>query len=236
MTDRPRGALRQEERSLAIGASRYDWDGARLTVSLDEPCSLPSLGRVRGTVTIEPEAVTSVELALSPDRAHVWRPFAPVSRIRVALDGQEPWEGKGYLDANFGTRPLEADFSYWTWASYAAPDGALMLYDADRRDGTRLAAAVHVARDGSARMVDAPPKAPLPRSRWRVRRETRADPGAAPRHVASMLDAPFYSRDEVETLIGERRMRGVHESLDLDRYSSAVVKGMLAFRVPRARR
>ena len=48
-----------------------------------------------------------------------------------------------------------------------------------------------------------------------------------------MLDAPFYSRSVVQTTIDGERVEGVHEALDLNRYSSNLIKPMLAVRVPR---
>ena len=51
-----------------------------------------------------------------------------------------------------------------------------------------------------------------------------------------MLDAQFYSRSVVETMLNGERVQGVHEALDLDRFASPVVKSMLACRVPRRAR
>ena len=51
-----------------------------------------------------------------------------------------------------------------------------------------------------------------------------------------MLDAPFYSRSVVETMLDGERVQGVHEALDLGRFASSVVKSMLACRVPRRAR
>ena len=55
--------------------------------------------------------MTNVELPLTPDGAHVWRPFAPSSDIKVDLEAKGwQWSGHGYFDSNFGTRSLEEDF------------------------------------------------------------------------------------------------------------------------------
>ena len=48
-----------------------------------------------------------------------------------------------------------------------------------------------------------------------------------------MLDAPFYTRAAIETVIGGETCAGVHEALDLDRYASPLLKPMLACKVPR---
>ena len=234
MTDRGRAALRAESDALTVGPSAMRWQGDRLVIGIDEISSPPLLSRVRGTITLIPDALTGVELPLTPDGAHVWRPFAPSARIEVALEAKGwNWQGHGYFDANFGTRALEKDFSFWTWGRYPTRDGAICFYDAVRRDGSTLDAAIRFDGQGDAQMVTAPPRTPFRRSLWQVRRETRADPGVVPRQVLGMLDAPFYSRSSVRTQIGGEVVTGVHEALDLDRFASPWLKPMLAMRVPR---
>ena len=210
------------------------WTGSELQIDINEISSLPMVSRVKGRITVTPEAITNVELPLTKDGAHVWRPFAPVSRIKVDLEAKG-WQfsGHGYFDANFGTRPLEEDFDYWTWARYPTAKGATCFYDASRRDGTALEAAVTIDAKGRATLEKAPPRTPFKRTLWALRRETRADPGTTPRQLKTMLDAPFYSRSVVETLINGEVVRGVHEALDLNRYASPLLKPMLAVRVPR---
>lgn len=234
MTDRGRAALRNAPDTLEVGPSSMHWDGDKLIISIDEISSPPLISRVRGTITVTPRAVTSVELALTEDGAHVWRPFAPVSDISVDLeaDGWQ-WDGHGYFDANFGTRALETDFSFWTWGRYPTTDGAMCIYDAQRRDGSVIDTAVAFDKDGNAKRVEAPPRTPFKRSLWQVKRETRADAGVMPRQVLPMLDAPFYSRSAVQTQINGEVVTGVHEALDLNRYRSRLLKPMLAVRVPR---
>lgn len=236
MTDRGRSALRQTEETFTVGPSSLRWDGERLTIEIDEIGAPPLVSRVRGRITLTPTAVTDFELALTPDRAHVWRPFAPVAGIDVALEATGwQWSGHGYFDANFGTRALEADFDTWTWGRYPTETGATCFYDARRRDGTDLAAAVAFDRDGTAREIEAPPKAHLNHSLWAVARKTRADPGYRPRQVKPMLDAPFYTRSMVRTSLDGRETVGVHEALDLRRFRSPLLMPMIAVRVPRRR-
>lgn len=237
MTDRGRDALRTTPERLTVGPSSMHWDGHQLVIEIDEVSSPPVISRVRGRITLTPSAVTTVELPLTPDGAHVWRPFAPIADIKVDLAAPGwTWEGHGYFDANFGMRPLETDFRFWTWGRYPTAAGARCFYDAVRRDGSNLSAAVAFAPDGSAQMIDAPPRTPFRRSFWQVRRETRADPGTVPKQTLNMLDAPFYSRSAVTTVLDGETVTGVHEALDLDRYASPLIKPMLALRVPRRAR
>ena len=236
MTDRGRAALKTTESTFTVGPSSMHWDGTRLTIDIDEWGALPMVTPVRGQITVTPAAVTSVELPLTADGAHIWRPFAPISDISVRLDAQGwQWDGHGYFDANFGTRALEADFDFWTWGRFPTDRGqtATCIYDARRRDGSELASAFHFDRDGAARATQAPPITPFRRSNWQVYRETRADPGTTPKQALGMLDAPFYSRSAVATTLNGERVTGVHEALDLRRFRSPLLKPMLAVRVPR---
>ncbi|MEM7295833.1 MAG: carotenoid 1,2-hydratase [Pseudomonadota bacterium] len=228
MTDRGVEALRTSAQSFTVGPSSLHWDGRQLTIEIDELSSLPLVSRLRGHVVITPHAVTDVELPLTNDGAHVWRPFAPISDIHVEIDRPGwSWDGHGYFDANFGIRALEQDFSYWTWGRFPTRSGSVCFYDAERLDGTTLEAGFRFGKDGSAEAIPLPPKAPVARSGWGVRRETRADRGYAPRQVKPMLDAPFYTRAAVRTQVDGEETVGVHEALDLRRFRSPLLKPML---------
>jgi carotenoid 1,2-hydratase len=236
MTDRGRAALRQSQDRLTVGPSSMHWDGDRLVIEVDEWGALPMVTPVRGRIVLTPSAVTGAEVNLTPDGAHRWRPFAPVSRIEVDLTQGHKWQGHGYFDANFGTRALEADFDTWTWGRYPLASGAACFYDARRRDGSSLALGLQIARDGTAtEIADAPPETRMARTAWGIARGTRADPGTQPRQVMAMLEAPFYSRALVETVIHGERSVGVHEALDLRRFRGPWIMPMLAVRVPRRR-
>ncbi len=236
MTDRGRAALKTAPNTLQVGPSSMHWTGRDLVIDIDEISGPPMISRVRGQITVTPRAVTSVELPLTPDGAHIWRPFAPSSDITVDLEAKGwQWSGHGYFDANFGTRALEQDFCFWTWGRYPTKAGATCIYDAVRRDGTTLDAAIAFDGAGRAQTVDAPPRTRFKRSLWQVKRETRADPGVMPRQVLPMLDAPFYSRSAVQTQLNGEVVTGVHEALDLNRFASPLLKPMLAVRVPRRR-
>jgi carotenoid 1,2-hydratase len=234
MTDRGRSALKQTENTFTVGPSSLTWTGDELVIDINEVSAPPIISRVRGKIRIKPKAITSKELLLTQDGAHIWRPFAPISGISVELDAPGwQWSGHGYFDSNFGTRALEEDFSFWTWGRYPTSTGAVCFYDAERRNGTTLDSAISFTPDGDMTYANAPPRTPFKRSLWQVRRETRADIGTTPLQVLHMLDAPFYSRSAVETTLNGERVTGVHEALDLRRFASPLLKPMLAVRVPR---
>jgi carotenoid 1,2-hydratase len=231
MTERGAGTVEQSPTRFAVGPSALTWEDGVLTVDLDE-VAVPHLTRIRGRVRVRPAAVTPVEVAL--DDAHVWRPFAPVADIEVDLDRAGwRWRGHGYLDGNFGSRALEADFRTWTWGRYPLPGGAATFYDAVRRDGSEARVALRFGADGSVEEVEAPPEAGFAKTFWRLPRSTRADPGARPEQVKAMLDVPFYSRSMVRTRVWGEETVGVHEALDLDRFAHPVNQILLPFRMPR---
>lgn len=234
MTDRGRSALRQSADSFTVGPSSMRWHEGALHIDINEMGAPPIIAPVRGHVQIRPHAITDVELPLTPDGAHIWRPFAPVCDIDVALHQTGwTWSGHGYFDANFGTRALEEDFDYWTWGRFPTTNGAQCFYDAIRCDGSELAAGFAFSNDGKVTPMSMPPKKRLKRSLWQVHRETRGDAKCQPRQVMNMLDAPFYSRAMVETELDGAPSTGVYEALDLRRFRNPLLKYMLAVRVPR---
>lgn len=234
MTDRGRSALKQTETSFTVGPSSLRWNGNALEIDINEIGALPLVSRVKGRITLRPSAITEVEVALTEDEAHIWRPFAPVADIEVALNTPGwNWSGHGYFDANFGTRALEADFDTWTWGRYPTKAGATCFYDARRRDRSALATALNFTNDGTVTEAVSPPQANLRRSLWAVKRETRADPGYQPHQAMAMLDAPFYTRSMVRTRLDGEETVGVHEALDLRRFRSNLLMPMIAVRVPR---
>ncbi|MES2813872.1 MAG: carotenoid 1,2-hydratase [Pseudomonadota bacterium] len=233
MTDRGRSALKQSPDRLEIGPSSVTWTGQELVIEVNEWGAPPMVTPVTGRVILTPRAVTQTEVLLTPDGAHLWRPFAPIADIEVQLSQGHSWRGHGYFDANFGTRALEADFAFWTWGRYPLQDRTLCFYDAELRDGTHFDLAVQITPDGQVVETTAPPRTRFARNPWAVRRETRADPGIKPRPHLSLLEAPFYSRALVETQIDGEKTVGMHEALDLTRFRQPLLKPMLAVRVPR---
>ena len=234
MTDRGRSALRQSRDALRVGPSQMRWEAGGLVIDVDEVSALPLVSRLRGQIRLTPSAITGIEAVLTPDASHIWRPFAPTARIEVDLTQGHRWAGHGYFDANFGRAALEADFRRWTWGRYPRRSGgATCFYDGVRRDGSTLALGLDIAADGAVTEVNPPPLTRLPRTLWGISRETRCDLGHRPRQTMQMLEAPFYSRCLVETVLDGESVTGVHEALDLVRFRSPLIKPMLAVRVPR---
>ena len=237
MTDRGRTALRQSRDALQVGPSQMRWQNGSLIIDINEISALPLVSRVQGQIRLTPSAITEVEAKLTPDARHIWRPFAPSATIEVNLTQGHRWHGHGYFDANFGTAALEQDFRRWTWGRYPrAHGGTTCFYDGIRADGSTLALGLDIAANGAVQEITPPPLTAFSRTKWLISRDTRCDAGQQPRQIMPMLDAPFYSRSLVQTHINGEQVQGVHEALDLRRFSSPLVKAMLALRVPRRAR
>lgn len=235
MTERSAARVERSANALRIGSSRLAWDGAALTLFIDE-ITAPWPARVRGQVRLTPSAVQHETHALDAAGRHSWRPIAPCAEVEVEFERPAlRWRGTGYFDTNHGSAPLEDDFSHWHWSRAHTPSGgSTVMYDVARRDGSERGLALEFEPGRArARAFAAPPTAALAATRWGVARSTRSDAGATPVAVRSFEDGPFYARSLVDTQIAGQRVLAVHESLDLDRFASPWVQCALPFRMPR---
>jgi carotenoid 1,2-hydratase len=232
MTERRRAAVARASDSLSIGPSALSWDGGELTIAINE-ISVPWPGRIRGTIRVRPVGDNARAFTLDGDGGHVWRPIAPRAHAEVHFDAPNSrWNGVAYFDMNSGDEPLEKGFSRWTWSRAALPDGAAILYDAERRRSGPLSLALRFDKSGACEDMIAPNKAPLPSTSWRVARETRSEDGFAAVE-RDLEDTPFYSRSLIKTRLCGSEVVSVHESLALDRFANPLVRMMLPFRMPR---
>ena len=232
MTERGRSALRCTPTRLSIGPSALEWKGACLEAQINE-VMVPWGGRLRGTLRLQPQALAGQSHSLDAAGLHQWMPIAPCARIEVILE--QPalrWSGTAYLDSNRGDRPLEQDFSRWTWSRASLAQGhTAVLYDVTRSDRSNLSLAWCFDPAGGAAAFEPAPVVALPASGWRVPRATRADTPV--RVVQTLEDAPFYARSLIETQVMGERATAVHESLCMRRWAWPAVQLMLPFRMPR---
>ncbi|MBU1444345.1 MAG: carotenoid 1,2-hydratase [Gammaproteobacteria bacterium] len=237
MTERGRSAVHRDADLLKVGPSAMRWEhtaeGATLVVEIDE-IAVPFPARLRGTVRVRPAGFAARSFALDDAGRHRWWPIAP--HAVVELDFDRPalrWRGSGYLDANLGERPLEADFTHWHWSRARRPDGSsVVLYDVARTQGNDLSLALQFQGD-QLRSIEAPAVARLPPSAWRLQRATRADAGTDVTPIRTFEDGPFYARSLIDSTVGGVRAMAVHESLSLDRFVKPWCQWMLPFRMPR---
>ncbi|MFO1415230.1 MAG: carotenoid 1,2-hydratase [Burkholderiales bacterium] len=230
MTERRGRDLSRDAAMLAIGPSTLAWRGDRLVIDLCER-GAPLPHAVRGRVTVEMPAQPARAFALDTAGRHRWHPIAPCARVTVDLEAPRlAWEGAGYCDSNAGDEPLEHAFASWHWSRAHVADGAVVTYDVHERNGAARSLALHFDAAGAMAETTLPPVAPLPRSKWGIARAAR---GEDARVVATLLDAPFYARSLVAARVHGTNALAMHESLDLDRFSSRWVRMMLPFRMPR---
>jgi carotenoid 1,2-hydratase len=230
MTERGRASLQRTATSLRIGPSALRWERGVLCIDLAEVAA-PWPARVRGRLRLEPQVGNDRPMLLSATGGHHWQPIAPRARVSVDLDSPAlRWQGEGYLDTNWGAGPLEEAFTGWHWSRSALPDGGCQLhYDVKRRDGSAGRLHLCIDRDGRVEAREPLPLSQLPPSRWGLARQTQG-----PATLATTLeDGPFYARSILATPWRGQALHTVHESLSLQRFSSAWVQALLPFRMPR---
>jgi carotenoid 1,2-hydratase len=233
MTERGRSAVQRSADTLIIGPSALRWTGTMIEARLDE-ITAPLPGRIRGTVRVQPRALTGHSVMLDAAHEHRWSPIAPSARVEVDLTHPRlHWSGDGYFDTNAGLVPLENSFKSWTWARAPLSDGTAVLYDITRRDGSNLALALQIGPDGRVIERASPPAAALPIGTWKIARDTRADEGRSARLIETLEDTPFYTRSVIDTHLFGEQVTGVHESLCLDRFQTGWVQRLVPFRNPR---
>lgn len=208
-----------------------EWLNGTLIVRIDE-ISVPIPRRVRGEIRLTPKAICTHREALDSEAQHFWRPIAPFAAVEAVFEHPRlSWTGSGYHDMNWGAAALEDSFAAWTWSRATLKEGACVLYDIERRDGTRKSLALRFDKDGNTAACTLPSKADLGKAFWRMPRITRSD---GPTSIVKPLeDAPFYTRSLISSKLLGEPVTAVHESLSLDRFRLPIVQAMLPFRMPR---
>jgi carotenoid 1,2-hydratase len=224
MTERPRHAVSRTVSAFTVGPSQLSWDGTSLMIRVNE-ISVPIPGRVSGTIRVVPTAITQQAFSLNQNGNHWWWPIAPCARVQVALDHPHlRWQGDGYFDMNSGDAPLEWGFSDWQWSRGAMRDGTAILYEARRRDGSRIDLAVRFDPQGRMEVFEPPPAVTLKRTGWRIGRSVRSDGEA--NIVRTLEDAPFYARSVISAKLLGEPVTLMHESLSLDRFRMPLVQAI----------
>ncbi len=234
MTERGSGQVERQSSLLAIGPSSVRWTGSSIEMNIDEICA-PVPRRLRGTLRVQPETLQAESFALDEPGLHSWTPFAPRARIEVHMqDPDVNWSGIGYFDHNHGTAPLEDAFESWTWSRLSLADRTAVVFDTKPRAGEPRTLALQYRSGMGAERIDAPGERALPRTRWGLARSARC--GEDARLVRTLVDAPFYSRSQLDVRLQGISAPAIHESLSLARFRTRWVQALLPFRMPRIAR
>ena len=89
------------------------------------------------------------------------------------------------------------------------------------------------SKNGSVEEVEAPPLKPISKTKWLIKRVARSDREFSTYQSRALLDAPFYSRSELVTQIDKEKTNGVHETLDMKRFTNPLIKPLLCAKIPR---
>ncbi len=233
MTERSRRAVARNATEFVVGPSALSWEDDTLVITIHET-SVPIPSSLKGTVRIRPKVLPKIVYPLEEAERHWWQPIAPQCDIDVSFTAPRlRWKGQAYLDSNYGSAPLEEDFVGWTWSRTHEQGGAGVLYEAQLRDGSETALSVFVDSSGKVEDQHFLPVHHLPKTLWRIDRQTRADEGTPVNILQTLEDTPFYSRTLIEAQLFGRPTQAFHESLSLDRFAAPWVRLMLPFRMPR---
>ncbi len=240
MTERGEADTRQECDCLQIGPSAMRWDNDKLIIDIEERdirLGIPWRRRVKGQIVLTPEMLNTRGFKLDPAGRHCWQAIAPRAHIEVKMDAPDvQWTGSAYLDSNCGSEPIEDGFQSWHWSRAHLGHGrdaqVAVIYEGKRRDGTHFGSALRFGADGVPREEELPLVAPLPRTWWAMKRQTRADKGLAS-VVKTWEDSPFYARSTVASRLFGESVVAVQESISLDRLVNPVVQFMLPYKMPR---
>ncbi len=234
MTERGKGQVDRQSTMLTIGPSSVRWTGSSIEMNIDEICA-PLPRRLRGTLRVHPESLHGAGFALDEPGLHAWVPYAPRARIEVHMkDPDVVWSGIGYFDHNHGAAPLEEAFDEWTWSRISWSDSTAVIFDTKPCAGPPRTLALQYRSAIGAERIDAPREFALPGTRWGLARNTRCDEDA--RLVRTLVDAPFYSRSQLDVRRGGVCAPAIHEGLSLQRFRKRWVQTLLPFRMPRIAR
>jgi carotenoid 1,2-hydratase len=235
-----RTGLDRSEDGLSLGKNSIEWRGDELILRIEEQAPWSQRG-LSGEIRLRAPTRYAPAIDLAGNGEHRWYPVAPACSAQVRLSRPSlNFDGVAYHDVNHGSRALEEDFVEWDWSrlgSAASVDSneGVITYDVVTRGGPDAAHKRRMFGFGASglTMLDTSGTELRNGGRgfWGVARKPVGDSGTRPRHLRTLEDSPFYTRSLIETTVGAKQYRGVHESLRMDRFVSPVVQCMLPFRI-----
>jgi carotenoid 1,2-hydratase len=85
--------------------------------------------------------------------------------------------------------------------------------------------------DGTIEHLEAPQRVAMSSTAWRIARRMRSDQTV--RVMQQLEDTPFYQRAILQSQLNEEEVTSFHETLNVPRLVSPVVRAMLPWRMPR---
>lgn len=235
LTERDQTAVTVTPSCFQIGPSAITRTTSGLHIALDEIC-VPIPSRITGHVDVFFPNMTQQCFALDAAEQHRWWPIAPCADVRVEL--QKPnlqWSGRGYVDSNGGTVPLESTFRGWHWTRTEPKLGlGQIFYNRQFWDGSSSGFTITYDEANSLNVDQGRADAtPLPATPiWRCSRPVvSSDPRA--RVVKTFEDTPFYARSKLALEQQGELVHAMHEYVDLARFKRRWVQTLLPFRMPR---
>jgi carotenoid 1,2-hydratase len=233
MTERGAKDVTRDAKHFTVGPSCLRWVDGVLIADIEE-ITFPLVSRLSGQIRLIPQVQTDHEVILDSKAKHVWRPLAPRARVELAFKSPNlRWSGDGYFDTNKGSEPLERAFQSWHWGRAHRGEDLMLFYDVAHRDGSHSKLALKVDHNGAVSEVPSPPSQALPNTFWHIDRTAWSDSGVQIGVRKTLEDTPFYARSALSTQLEGQPATMMHESLNLDRLKSPIVRAMLPFRMPR---
>jgi carotenoid 1,2-hydratase len=174
--------------------------------------------------------------------------LVPRARMRVRFSRPDfAFDGVGYHDVNAGDGRLERAFSSWSWARFHESDRTTIVYATHERSGASRAVVVdaHDGEPAAARPATLLPEGEHMQVPWGLTmpRWFAVDEGGRTlrcRPTQLYEAAPFYARyaatlesSRAAGTTDVRKVTGVGEFLDLDRFADRGVQFLLRFKMRR---
>ncbi len=237
-TERPRQAHHRTASQLDLGGgTKMRWQDGQLVVTLDEqtkPFFERMVPQLRGELRLEPGTLHGQPLALDAQGLHRWWCIAPHARLEVTLVQPEVrFSANAYHDANHGLVPLESSFGGWNWCRGSVRAGTAVTYDTVDSAGHLRRLGIVFGRDGSRHAFRPENEVDLGRATWGIDRGVRSEGNA--RVLRTLEASPFYARSLVQLHWLGQTTTGIHETLNLQRFSAPWVRFLLPWRIRRER-
>ncbi len=230
MTERNARNVSRDAQIFTVGPSSMSWQGEDLVIDINERC-MPLPRALKGQVRLQAQHFYNAAVALDKESKHFWQAVASDALVHLEFENPKlSWSGRGYHDMNWGVEPIEKGFKNWRWLRAKTSIGTQVLYDGEQHDGTRFSFG-RGFKNGLVQSREVPKSFPLARGFWGMERKVLSE--AQPRLLATLEDAPFYTRNHIAMRLDGEDCEAFHESLSLTKFANPIVQKMLPFRMPR---